>query len=557
MPRNPYSNHVEIALPQTSAYRAAHEPLPNQTIFSEVDTETVKAALRSGEEFALFDVRDESDYATGHILYAAHLPYGRVEVAVLSLVPRKDTRIVLTDNGEGLAEKVARILIDAGYTDVSLLEGRNSGWTDRGYALFTGRNVPAIGFYEVVEHQRSTPNITATDLKSRLDRGEDVIVLDTRPREEFEALHIPGALNAPGSEVLHRLGALDIKPDTLVVTNCAGRTRSILGAQSLIDAGVTNPVASLTGGTMEWLIAGYDLAYGVGDTAGFANDEKLAATRQLADALAERNGVQVIDFAKLQEFRAEKGRTLFQFDVRSPEEYRAGHPEGFRHAAGGQLSSGAERFAGVRNARIVLFDAAGIRSRLGASWLVQLGGYEVYVLDGPVSGPWLSGSGDRPVITVGALAPYVQAASLQKNAAEYAVYDVSSSNAFRKGHVPGARYVRRDELDRAVLAEDRAVVLISEDGSLAQAIAARLRELTGKNVRALVDGTKGWKDAGLALDSGGIGTEDGADLPDKYALAPERRNALFRDYLGWEVSLVELLSQDPDAQATFRLPTSH
>ncbi|MCC6982910.1 MAG: thiosulfate sulfurtransferase, partial [Bauldia sp.] len=349
---------------ETSVPRAAS----SLGVVSHVTVAEVKAALDSGEEFAFFDLRDEVPYAAGHILYAAHLPLSRIELQVRTLVPLLGTKVVLTDAGDGEAEQAARILLSAGYTDVRLLIGGNKAWADAGYTLFTGRNVPSIGFFEVVEHELGTPNISAINLKKRLDRGDDIRILDTRPREEFEAFHIPGAINAPGAEILHRLGTLDLKPDTLLVANCAGRTRSILGAQSLINAGVPNPVASLTGGTMEWLIAGYDLERGPGRTAPLPTGEALARARKLAEALGAKAGVRTIDAAALSRFEGDHTRSLFRFDVRTPEEYVAGHRPGFRSAPGGQLSSGLERFVGVKGARIVLHDPAGVRDLLTASW---------------------------------------------------------------------------------------------------------------------------------------------------------------------------------------------
>ncbi|MBZ9655253.1 rhodanese-like domain-containing protein [Phyllobacterium lublinensis] len=530
--------------------------VPDAGPFTEISVLDVKVALTDGKELALFDLREEADYATGHILYAVHLPFSKLELLAFNLIPRLDTRIILTDDNEGLAEAAAQILRSAGYSDIRLLQGRNQAWNEAGYSLYTGRNVPSIGFFEVVEHAQNTPNITATDLKSRIDNGEDVVVLDTRPREEFEAFHIPGAINAPGSEILHRIGSLQLKPETLVVANCAGRTRSILGAQSLINAGISNPVASLTGGTMEWLIAGYNLEHGPAATAGFAEGNQLTATRELARKLADRTGVKTINNATLDRFKVERDRSLFLFDVRSPEEYRVGHASGFRHAAGGQLASGTERFVGVRGARIVVYDPEGVRDRLTASWLVQQGGYEVYVLDGPLRADQESGpEAQRIIAGQHPAAPYLLPQTLNERLSndEAVVFDLSSSNQYRKGHIPSARYIRRPELEAAVLAVAGVSVLTSEDGVLAQIRAAELRAITGKDVRAVLGGTNAWKVAELPLEKGGLDPEAGADLPDRYALEPERRNALFRDYLDWEVGLVARLTNDPDALATIRL----
>ena len=51
-------------------------------------------------------------------------------------------------------------------------------------------------------------------------------------------------------------------PDTLVVVNCAGRTRSIIGCQSLSNAGIPNRVVALKDGTMGWDLAGFECERG-------------------------------------------------------------------------------------------------------------------------------------------------------------------------------------------------------------------------------------------------------------------------------------------------------
>ncbi len=76
----------------------------------------------------------------------------------------------------------------------------------------------------------------------------------------------------------------------------------------------------------------------------------------------------------------DKSRTLYRFDVRSPEEYAAGHSAGFISAPGGQLVQANDEWIGVRGARLVLFDDDGVRARMTASWLVQMG-WDALVLE--------------------------------------------------------------------------------------------------------------------------------------------------------------------------------
>ena len=83
--------------------------------------------------------------------------------------------------------------------------------------------------------------------------------------------------------------------------------------------------------------------------------------------------------------QAQTHRTLYRFDVRSAEEYAAGHIAGFRHYAGGQLVQEIDMAAPVRGARIVLTDNRGVRADMTASWLAQMG-WETYVLEGGYDG---------------------------------------------------------------------------------------------------------------------------------------------------------------------------
>src|SRR5690606_29308444 len=111
--------------------------------------------------------------------------------------------------------------------------GGQQAWDDAGYPVYSGVFVPSKAFGEIVEDHYRTPHITATELAD-LKQKEDVLILDSRTEQEFNLMSIPGAVSCPGGELVAH--ALD--HPGLVVVNCAGRTRSIIGAQSLINAGL-------------------------------------------------------------------------------------------------------------------------------------------------------------------------------------------------------------------------------------------------------------------------------------------------------------------------------
>jgi rhodanese-related sulfurtransferase/predicted metal-dependent enzyme (double-stranded beta helix superfamily) len=516
----------------------------------------VKAAIHDGEDLALLDLREEGAFTEeGHPLFAVPAPLSRLEGVIAGLVPRRATRIVLTDRDGTLAHLGATRLARLGYWNVAVLAGGSQGWAAAGFEIFTGTNVPSKAFGEVVEQQARTPHLTATEVQRLRDEGRDLVVLDSRPLAEFRVMSIPGALDCPGVELVLRAREAAPDPDTLVVVNCAGRTRSIIGAQVLINAGLPNTVAALEDGTMGWEFAGLTLAHGETASVPPPGPATLAWAQRAAADLAARVGVRTIDTATLARFRAEAGeRTTYFFDVRSPEEYRAGHLPGFRSAPGGQLVQATDHYVGTLKARIVLADAEQVRAAVTASWLVQLGWAEVFVLEGGLEGALETGPEPRRVLLPGPLGvEWIDAATLQTEiAAGAAVFDIGSSRAYRAGHVPGSWFTTRLRLTAAVATHAPAapllVVTAAEDWQAALA-AAELAAATGRKVRALLGGLAAWQEAGFAVEQGAarqLAHDDVWLAPAQHP--PERQAAEKRRYLAWEHGLPAQIARDGDAR---------
>jgi rhodanese-related sulfurtransferase len=340
----------------------------------------VRRALRDRAEIGLLDVRSEGRFATGHPLFAASFPLGRLEAEVFDRLPRRSVPLVVYGDGPGAgsgksaadAATAVRRLRSLGYRDVSLLAGGLTGWTAAGGELFADVNTPSKAFGELVAATAGTPDVTARDLQAMLRDGQDVVVVDARRFEEYQTMSIPTATSVPGAELILRVGALAPDPATTVVVNCAGRTRSIIGTQSLINAGQANRIMALRNGTIGWTLAGLTLDHG---QARRAPEVPAAAARRAqaaAWAVASQAGVRQIGSGELLAL-ADGGRTVYRFDVRTPEEYAAGHPAGFRPAPGGQLVQETDWFAPVRGALVVLADDHGGRAAMTGSWLAQMG----------------------------------------------------------------------------------------------------------------------------------------------------------------------------------------
>jgi rhodanese-related sulfurtransferase len=527
-----------------------------------VSAEALYAALADGGELALLDVRDNFGHARdGHILLSVSAPFNQLEVQITALVPRRQTPVVVYDGGDAvLAEASAARLVGSGYTDVAILEGGTKAWRAAGYELFTGVHVIGKAFGEYVEHRYETPHISARDLKPRLDAGENIAILDSRPEVEFRAFSIPKAINLPGAELVYRLQEAVPDPDTLVVVNCAGRTRSIIGAQALINAGVPNRVVSLANGTMDWLIEGLPLDSGKTNPAPPPGGPALEQAREAAQRLHARFGIQQIDrdtLAKFQEDAQSGSRSLYLLDVRSPEEYAAGHIYGSRSAPGGQLVQQIGQWVGTRNARLVLIDDAdGVRAAITASWLVQINWGDVYVLEDALSESRVPGVDvappSVPIPHVSSVNPGALNDRMRTGGAT--VIDLDTSLVYEAGHIPGAYFAIRSRLeaDLDAVPGNGWIVLTSSDGVLAAFAATDLAKQGARPVYALSGGTVAWRAAGLALETGaGQRIHPFEDVARSAYQTGGDRFAAFREYLAWEIGLVAQLRRD--GTANFRL----
>ncbi|HVC50771.1 MAG TPA: rhodanese-like domain-containing protein [Stellaceae bacterium] len=524
------------------------------TMAPTLSAETVRTMLYDGGEIALLDVREEGVFSDeGHPFFACSLPLSRLELLVRDLVPRGGTRIVVYDGGEGLAERAADKLRAMGYRDVAVMAGGVAGWEAAGYQLFTGVNVPSKAFGEIVEHRCHTPHIAADELKRRLDAGENILIVDSRPIGEFRNMSIPGAYDCPGAELVYRVPDWLASPDTLVIVNCAGRTRSIIGAQSLRNARLANPVMALENGTMGWELAGLELARGREDALPPPSPQGLGQARALADAVAERFALVRIDDAALARFAGEtKERTLYLLDVRSPEEYARGHLAGSRSAPGGQLVQSTDAYINTRNARIVLIDDDGVRAVMTGSWLRQMGWPEIYLLDGGLAGrPLVSGNGAAAIPELDAArTPTISPAELKTRLAQgtAVVVDLARSFAYEAGHIPGAWFAVRARLGDALKNVPKApmLVLASPDGRLARLAAAELDTSGYGEVRVLDGGTEAWRDSGGQLATG---REAMADTPDdcwRRPYDPFVPAGGRERYLAWETGLIGQLEREGD-----------
>ena len=522
-------------------------------MMGKIDAKTLKSMLKDGKELALLDVREAGQFGIDHMLHAVPCPYSILETRVPLIAPRTSARMVLIDAGDGVGEMAAKRLAAMGYTDVSVLAGGNASWAAAGYEVFQGVNVPSKAFGEMVEHDLDTPRITADELNAMKQRGDDIVIVDGRTPAEHNRMSIPGGISLPNAEMVYRIHDLAPKPETTIVVNCAGRTRSIIGAQGLINAGLPNKVVALKAGTMGWTLAGFKLDNG--STLRYPEKVSDAAAARAAERAADmmkKFKIPEVDAATLDKWRSDDTRTLFLLDVRAVEEYRAGHLPGSIHAPGGQLVQATDQWCGVWGARVVLLDTAPCaRAAVAAHWLKQMG-WDVHVLKGGLGSLATekgmpadpAAPGKVATVTTAELADALKAGSA-------VAVDVDHSMDYREKHLPGALWAARPRIGALKLPQGKRVVLYSEHETRAHLAAIDLAE-KGIDVVVLAGGREAWTKEGRATEASPDSPPDEACIDFLFWVSQRHfgSDAAARAYLDWEEKLPAQIARDGDARFT-------
>ncbi len=223
-----------------------------------ISCEDLARLMASNQLYAVFDVRERGEFNQRQISNATSLPRSQIEFRIAALVPDPNVPIVVYDDGDARASLAAATLSRLGYEQISILDGGLGAWQTEGGPTVSGVNVPSKAFGERVHHERAIPDVTPEELKSLKDRSADLLILDVRTPEEYGRFCIPGGVNVPGGDLILWVEELKQKKAAAVIVNCAGRTRSIIGAAALRRLGVSN-VRALKNGTMGWVLAGFEL----------------------------------------------------------------------------------------------------------------------------------------------------------------------------------------------------------------------------------------------------------------------------------------------------------
>jgi rhodanese-related sulfurtransferase len=524
----------------------------------------LKSLLDAQATCALIDVREAGEYNDAHIPGASLVPRRQLEFRMPRLVPFNGTRVIVCDDDGRRAPLAAATLEGIGFRQVAVLEGGINRWTTEGYPTEWGVNVPSKDFGEKVQVVHGVPEMHPEELYALQQKGEKIVLLDSRTPEEHRRATIPGGRSAPNGEVALHIADLAPDPDATIVVHCAGRTRSIVGARLLQRMGYPK-VFDLRNGTMGWMMAGLELE--TGSTRldlPPSSPAALARAEAFATRIAAEDGVRRLSIPALRELMAKAAReNVYLIDVRTSDEYARGHIPGFQWFPGGQAVQRADDLVAVKNGHVVFACDGRVRATVAASWYRQMGFPNVYIVDGGATawvadgqplaksdspgGPRGYDEGIAGALPAGYEAAKTRVELLTPTALEEQrtgspaplLIFVDTSRDFSNGHVPGARWVPRGWLELAIAdvapSKDTALVVTCSNGLNSVLGGATLKALGYQRVAVLAEGMQGWGRAGLPVERGLSGVMNPPN--DVLTMGTDRTWAEAIQYLRWEEEL--------------------
>ena len=437
-----------------------------------INAETLKSWLSDKDEIAFIDVREIGQHTKGHPFFSISIPYSLFELNLEILIPNKKTKMILLDQNDGisiLAYKAATLI---GYSNIFILEEGVNGWINAGYKLFDGINVPSKSFGELIEQYFHTPSITAKELNEKQKNNENCIVIDGRPFDEYQNMSIPNSICCPNGELAYSVSSHVKDINTEIIINCAGRTRSIIGAQTLIDLGISNKVKALENGTQGWFLSDLCLDHNKNDFLDVRPDDtELKKIQNKIFKLLIKHSINLIDFSKAQELILDKNKSTFIFNVTNSNK----NMNSIRHVPGGQLVQATDKYIGVWKATVILVDDGDlIRAGTTAIWLKKMG-YQVHVLK-------------KEIININTLKfknkfllkeKKLNIFEIEKfnNFKNTILYDIRSSENFMKIRIKNSIWLNRANLRKVKIKKQQQIIIITDEFDKARLVINDIEEM--------------------------------------------------------------------------------
>ena len=443
-----------------------------------VDAKTVKDWISDDKEIAFIDVREIAQHTEGHPFFSISIPYSVFEIKIEQLLPNKKVRVVLFDDNKEISDLAFRQAQALGYKNIFVLKDGVNGWLNANFKLFDGINVPSKSFGELVEQKFHTPSITATELSQKQKENKDLVILDGRPFEEYNKMSIPGSICVPNAEMPYKISTLVKTPKTEIIVNCAGRTRSIIGAQTLINFGVQNKVYALENGTQGWFLSNLNLDHNKTNYLEIEpHENEIEKLRNKIKNLLEENHIEIVDFSKVQDLINDDTRSTYIFNVKT--NFTSENSiHGTRNVAGGQLVQATDNYVGVLKSRIIFFDEGDlVRAGITALWLKKMN-FECYVFKGKKIK--LRNLNFNHHIKYKSDSVNLITFQDLKKLGNSKFFDIRNSVDYRKSRLKNSIWLNRTVIEHYLSKLTKNIVIISDDIPMASLIVKDLKEFNSK-----------------------------------------------------------------------------
>jgi len=348
----------------------------------QISAQELQNLIGDKQEFALLDIRKHEDFIEGHLWLAINIPHDSIENRISRYVPRLNSKIILIDEDNDLANGVAKSLGAIGYSNLCILRGGIEHWQQSGMPTITGDYVLAHSLGLYVNQILQTPSISAQSWMEKLEAGEDVLIIGSRDPRDYQDSTLPDAVNVPIADIICRIPDLIDDDSTQIVVHCGGVTRAVLGAQTLIDAQLANPVMWLSEGTTGWCLSGGELCHGEIKPGKPVSKSAITYAAKTARDLVEQWDLVYLEPAEIEDWIGENPqRTCYLIDVRSSEEFSGGHYANAINIPGGELVGMTQDHIATYHARLCLIgDVDTARAEITAAWMLKNGWTDIVLL---------------------------------------------------------------------------------------------------------------------------------------------------------------------------------
>ena len=222
--------------------------------------QAVEILQNTKKDVAFIDVRNRKTYVQQFAFGAVHCCLDRLKFVVADLVPNKKTSLIIIGATHSVIPKVISILNKKKFSNYYFIKNNYRAWAKAKLPMWAGEFTLSKAFGEWIEKTGSIRNIYPKELhRLHQKKPNTFLQIDARPKQEYEKFTLPFSKQCSGGELPAYLESNHTNKDLIV--HCAGRTRSIVAYQTLLDFNIKNKKFVLNGGTQNWVLHGLDRAY--------------------------------------------------------------------------------------------------------------------------------------------------------------------------------------------------------------------------------------------------------------------------------------------------------